>query len=273
MAAAPSTLPLYIKLLNGQQGSSQAAELQFGTDHNTGYGSYPAVQPNRFPPNPISSQGHSSQGQQALGLPQATPASPALASSAVGLGYAAPVDVVAQEPSLPSPSVTQPVLGESSPVLSNPPLSVAPETTTILAPLAGVPAAPSVSEGSQDANVVAETSAGPPVVAQSLKQTVAATANNLNFYEDEVLSGTLSPGLFRHLPVMYQLPSFGARQGEGQYIIIMPEHRTKFITAGDSNGKVRDVKVYLATGVRLLRPHQHNELGNNLSTDARKKPQ
>ncbi|XP_050727296.1 uncharacterized protein LOC127004056 [Eriocheir sinensis] len=263
MAVAPSTLPLYIKLLNGQQGSKQAAELQFGNHHNANNGNYPISQPDPLLADPLNSQ-----GQNTVGLTQTISASPALASPAVDLGSGEPVAVVAPEPSLSSAPVTNPFVDESRPVLSTPPLFAAPETAAAPAPLGGVPVAAHVSGVPQETSFAAGASEDPLVVASSIQKPLAVTGNTLNSSEGKVQSGQANPGLFRHMPVMYRLPSLGAGQQDGHYIIIMPDHKTKSIIPGSSSGKVRDVTVYLATGVRALRPHQHDQLGINILAGA-----
>lgn len=77
MTAAPSTLPLYIKLLNGQQGGQQAAELQFGAHRNVNNGNFRVSRP-----GPLFSSPFSSQGQQTAGFPQtSSPVLPASSSN------------------------------------------------------------------------------------------------------------------------------------------------------------------------------------------------
>lgn len=231
MAVAPSTLPLYIKLLNGQQGSKQAAELQFGNHHNANNGNYPISQPDSLLADPLNSQ-----GQNTVGLTQTISASPTLASPAVDLGSGEPVAMLAPEANLPLDSVTNPAVDESSPVpvISSPPL--------IAAPNSGEP---------QETNPTAG----------AYEEPLAVTSNTLNSSEGKVQSDLTYPGLFRHMPVMYKLPSYGPGNQDGHYIIIMPDHKTKPVVPGSGSGIVRDVMVYLATGVRALKPHQHNHLG------------
>lgn len=261
MATAPTTLPLYIKLLNGQQGSKQAAELQFGSNYNTGYGTYPTPLSSPQLPGPDTNQGH-----QTLGVASHAPVPPALPSPPITLDSPVPVPVVDPEPvlssftadsesSLPTSVSVSQVIEDSNPTLSTLPLPVPSETQEIVAPFVATPVEAHLSEESEVATVVAEAPTGFSVAAPSLPEPVAE--NNHLSSGGGLTFGTDSFGFLQNMPIMYRLPSPGGTE-EGHFIIIMPQHKTKL--SGSTSSKVRNVSVFLATGVRPLKQHLYNNL-------------
>lgn len=257
--AAPN-IPLLIKLHNGQAGSTQAAELQFGKGHHAGYGHHSQVP---LAPAAASSITHPLYSQ-GLHLPAKVQARPNLASMPSNDGMPSVETVESVEITTKPPSVLSaiaekhtldlPQPASLAPVLPSHPTYAAPAPTMQVPEAASMQEVPTIV--TEDPEPTSALVAADPEPQGSTSET-EATASTSN--ETKVSSNSLPYGFFRSDPfLMYRLPSSGTAQGEGHFVIMVP-HRAASFASG--HGKQKGVTVYLAKDVRVLKPHHHRELG------------
>ncbi|XP_045131166.1 uncharacterized protein LOC123516124 isoform X1 [Portunus trituberculatus] len=259
--AAPS-IPLLIKLHNGQAGSTQAAELQFGKGHHTaGYGYQPQVT-HAPTASPFYTQGlHLPANVQAGSNLHSQPSieekysmetveiatKPPSLLSAVAKKHT----LVVPQPASPAPSLPHRVLSATpAPIAQAPkPTSMQEVLTKVTEDPAPISAPADVDSKLQEPNeILTEVISG----TDSSKATTSASG------ETKVSSNVLPYGFFRNDPfLMYRLPSAGAAQGEGHFVIMVPHHSASLATG---QGKQNGVTVYLAKDVRVLKPQHHREL-------------
>lgn len=255
--AAPN-IPLLIKLHNGQAGSTQAAELQFGKSHHTvGHGYRPQV-----PYAPTTSPFHT-QGLHLLDKVQdgSNLHSQSSINEKSSTETVVPVEIITKPPSVlsavakkhtlvvPQSTSPAPVLPQRLPLAT---LVQAPEPANMQEELTKVTEDPAPINAHAALDSKLHLSSEEPAEITSGTETTNSASD-----ETQVSSNTLPYALLRNDPfLMYRLPSAGAPQGESHFVIMVPHH-----SASLTSGKQKGVTVYLAKDVRVLKPHHHRELG------------